>query len=70
MPMALGAMAAKVVLPILPWPTTTILGERTRLVLEMDERSKAILVFQFNGWFCGFACDEHCHLVIGSRVNV
>ncbi len=68
--MALGAMAAKVVLPILPWPTTTILGERTRLVLEMEDRSKAMLVFQFNGWFCGFACDEHGSLVVASGVNV
>jgi hypothetical protein len=65
----LGDMAAKVVLPILPWPTTTILGERTRLVLEMDERSKAMLVFQVNGWFCGFASYEHCCLVVGGRVN-
>jgi hypothetical protein len=65
----LGAMAAKVVLPIFPWPTTTILGERTRLVLEMDERSNAMLVFQFNGWFCGFASDKHCGLVVGSGFN-
>jgi hypothetical protein len=28
-----------------------------------------MLVFQFNGWFCGFASDEHGSLVISGRVN-
>ena len=69
MPMALGAIAAKVVLPILPWPTTTILGARTRRVLDMDLRSNAMLVFQFNGWFGGFGSDVLCNLFVGFRVQ-
>jgi hypothetical protein len=44
MPIALGAMDAKVVLPILPGPAMTILGARILFVREMDERSKAIFV--------------------------
>ena len=47
MPIAFGAIAAKVVLTILPGPAMTTLGARSRLVRRIDERSNAMICSLF-----------------------